>query len=666
MEPLENSISILIIEDNPGDQVLLESHLENTNLSVGQITIAETIAEGINFLKQKPFSLIFLDFFLPDSNGLESYTELTKINSKVPVIILSGLSDTALSLKAISIGAQDFLIKGEYTRQSLEKAVMYSIERKKNIELLKENNERYDIISKATHDIIWDWNLVNDKVKWIGQGIKNYVAPSTDLESIPADFWVSGLHPDERKRIVDSLYRSIATGESSWESDYRFLRADGNYAHINSRAYVIKNEEQKAIRMIGSMQDITDRKNVELEIQKARIEAELARKTQEQFLANMSHEIRTPMNGVIGMTQLLAGTELNKDQQEYVATINESATNLMVIINDILDLTKIVAGKITLAKSNYVIRDLVSNCNKINQFRADEKRITLTSNIDDKIPAVLNGDPVRLNQVLINLVGNAIKFTEVGEVNVHVKLLQENETAVTLEFAVADTGIGIAEDKVDSVFERFIQVSGESTRKYGGTGLGLTITKQLIELQGGTIHIKSTVGKGSVFTFYLTIQKGKAEKAETKLAQKEQSHKLTGVNVLLVEDNIINQKVAAKILTNLEASVEVARHGREAIDFLKNKHYDIILMDIQMPEMDGYEATKIIREQMGSAIGSIPIIAMTASALIADREKCLIAGMNDFIAKPFQAKELYEKILGQLSTATSLGLHAKPVAAMVA
>ncbi len=666
MEPLENSISILIIEDNPGDQVLLESHLENTNLSVGQIAIAETIAEGISFLKQKPFSLIFLDFFLPDSNGLESYTELTKINSKVPVIILSGLSDTALSLKAISLGAQDFLIKGEYTRHSLEKAVRYSIERKKNIELLKENNERYDIISKATNDIIWDWDLVNDNVKWIGQGLKNYVAQTSDLDEIPANFWVRGLHPDEKKRIVDSLYRAIASGENSWESDYRFLRADGNYAHINSRGYVIKNEEHKAIRMIGSMQDITERKNAELEIQKARIEAELARKTQEQFLANMSHEIRTPMNGVIGMTQLLAGTELNKDQQEYVATINESAANLMVIINDILDLTKIVAGKITLAKSNYVIRDLVSNCNKINQFRADEKRITLTSNIDERIPAVLTGDPVRLNQVLINLVGNAIKFTEEGEVNVQVNLLRENETAVTLEFAVADTGIGIAEDKVDSVFERFIQVSGESTRKYGGTGLGLTITKQLIELQGGTIHVKSTVDKGSVFTFYLTIQKGKAEKPETKLIQKEQSHKLTGVNVLLVEDNIINQKVAAKILTNLEASVEVARHGREAINFLKTKHYDIILMDIQMPEMDGYEATKIIREQMGSAIGGIPIIAMTASALIADREKCLMAGMNDFIAKPFQAKELYEKILGQLSTATSLGLHAKPVAAMVA
>ncbi len=648
MEPLENSISILIIEDNPGDQVLLESHLENTHLSIEKITVAETIAEGINYLRKEPFSLIFLDFFLPDSNGLESYTELTKINPKIPVIILSGLSDTELSLKAISLGAQDFLIKGEYSRHSLEKAVRYSIERKKNIELLKENNERYDIISKATNDIIWDWDLVNDKVKWIGQGLKNYLSQNTEFEEIPYDFWRNGLHPEERKKIVDGLYHAIASGEISWDSDYRFLRADGDYAHINSRAYVIKNEDQKAIRMIGSMQDITDRKNAELEMQKARIEAESARKTQEQFLANMSHEIRTPMNGVIGMTQLLAGTGLNKDQQEYVATINESANNLMVIINDILDLTKIVAGKITLAKTNYVLRDLVSNCIKINQFRADEKRIKLTSNIDEKIPAVLTGDPVRLNQVLINLVGNAIKFTEEGVVNVNVKLLEENELAVKLEFAISDTGIGIAEDKVESVFERFIQVCGESTRKYGGTGLGLTITKQLIELQGGTIHVKSAVGKGSVFTFQLTIKKGKSEKREVQPTPTEQSYLLTGVTVLLAEDNVINQKVAAKILSKIGALVDVAKHGREAIELLKIKQYDIILMDIQMPEMDGYEATKIIRDQMGAATGSIPIIAMTASALITDREKCIMAGMNDFIAKPFQAKELYEKIAAQL------------------
>ena len=655
MELLENSISILIIEDNPGDQLLLETHLENTNLSIAKVSMASTIAEGISYLRQEPFSLIFLDFFLADSNGLESYIELAKINSKVPVIILSGLSDTALSLKAISLGAQDFLLKGAYDWQSLEKSVWYSIERKKNIELLKENNERYDIISKATNDIIWDWDLITDKVKWIGQGLKNYLPLDMAPEDIPYDFWVNGLHPDERKKVVDSLYRTIAEGENSWESDYRFLRNDTTYAHINTRGYVIKNEEQKAIRMIGSMQDITDRKNAEIETKKARFEAEEARKTQEQFLANMSHEIRTPMNGILGMTHLLAVTEMSKDQKEYVDTIKESAANLMVIINDILDLTKIVAGKITLVKTDYVLSDLISNSIKINQYRADEKGILLKCGIDKNIHPVLSGDPGRLNQVLINLIGNAVKFTDHGEVNVNIRLLEEDELSVTLEFSVTDTGIGIAADKVESVFERFTQVSADSTRKYGGTGLGLTITRQLIELQGGSIHAKSTRGQGSIFTFYLTIQKGKLQpNPEHRLTTKEQLHSLTGINILLVEDNIINQKVANRSLTNQGAVVNVANHGKEALELLIMNRYDIILMDIQMPEMDGYEATKIIRTEMSEAISRTPIIAMTASALIADREKCLLAGMNDYITKPFLATELYEKILLQLEKSTTV------------
>ena len=648
MESLNSGISILIIEDNPGDQILLEAYLGNTSLSIEKITMAATIAEGIEYLRSEAFSLIFLDFFLPDSNGLESYIELSKINSAIPVIILSGLSDTALSLKAITLGAQDFLLKGAYNPQSLEKAVWYSIERKKNLELIKERNERYDTISKATNDIIWDWDLKANKVKWIGQGLKNYL-PHNKSEIIPQTFWADGLHPDERTKVTQSITHTIKSGENSWESDYRFRKNDGTYAYINSRGYVIKDEDQKSIRMIGSMQDITDRKNAELETIKARNEAEEARKTQEQFLANMSHEIRTPMNGVIGMTQLLSQTYLNNDQLEYVKTIKESADNLMVIINDILDLTKIVSGKMTLEKVDYTFSDLVVNLINLNKFRAIEKGISLKYHIDKNIPSILCGDPGRLNQVLINLVGNAIKFTEEGEVSINVRLVNENETAVHLEFSVSDTGIGIAEDKVDSVFERFIQACADSTRKYGGTGLGLTITRQLIELQGGSIHVRSKHGEGSVFTFSLPVQKSTMLSTPTVAPViNEYSGDINGLNILLVEDNFINQKVAMRFLTIGNAKVDIANHGKEAIELIRENKYDIVLMDLQMPEMDGYEATRIIRNELEAAVNSIPIIAMTASALITDREKCLLAGMNDYIAKPFLAKELYEKIALQL------------------
>ncbi len=652
MELVEKSISILIIEDNPGDQVLLRAHLENTHLPVTDIILASSIGEGIQFLQQQNFSVIFLDFFLPDSTGLDAYLKIAKINATTPVIILSGLSDTALALKAISMGAQDFILKGEYNEQTLEKSVRYSIERKKNIELLKENNERYDIISKATNDIIWDWNLTTNKVKWIGLGLKNYLPLNTEITDIPDNFWSKGLHPDERRDVIKSLFAAIEKKDHSWECDYRFLKNDGMYAHINSRGYLLENDTDKTTRIIGSIQDITERKNAEIETQKARIEAEEARKTQEQFLANMSHEIRTPMNGVIGMTQLLAATSLDKDQQEFVATIQQSSTNLMAIINDILDLTKIVAGKMTLVQKDYVITDLVNNCIRINQYRADEKGILLHCNIDKKIQPVLCGDPYRLNQVILNLVSNAIKFTHQGEVNVHINLLEETAANVTVEFIVADTGIGIAEDKVESVFERFTQVSDNNTRKYGGTGLGLTITKQLIQLLGGTIYVKSKQHYGSTFTFYLTILKSQLPGFQTKTGSIEYSdlqNSLNGIRILLVEDNLINQKVAAKLLTNQGAIIEVANHGKEAIELLKRIKTDIILMDLQMPEMDGYEATRIIRNEMGEEIRNLPIIAMTASALISDQKKCLYAGMNDYIAKPYQAPELYKKILSQLT-----------------
>jgi signal transduction histidine kinase/DNA-binding response OmpR family regulator len=649
MDESQNNISILVIEDNPADQDLLTENLKSTNLIIKDIKIADRLADAITLLKQQSFSLIFLDFYLPDSSGMESFTVLAKENSKIPVIILSGLSDTELSLKAIALGAQDFLIKGEYTEQSLEKAVRYSIERKKNLEIIEENNERHDTISKATNDIIWDWNLTTNKVLWTGQGLKSYLPGTVSEKDIPNSFWANGLHPDERKKIVDSLKKVITSQDSSWQSDHRFMRKDGTYAHMNTRGYVTFNDAQKPVRIIGSMQDITERKNAELEMMQAKLEADEARKSQEQFLANMSHEIRTPMNGIIGMAQLITGTTLSVEQKEYVETIKESAGNLLVIINDILDFTKIVAGKVLLEKIDYVFKDVVNNCIKITNFRAEEKGILLTSNIDKNIHRVLCGDPVRLNQILINLIGNAIKFTEKGEVKVNVKLLEENETDVKLEFSVQDTGIGIAEENLKSVFESFTQESSSTTRKYGGTGLGLTITKQLIELQGGDISVSSELGVGSTFLFFLSIKKGSTHIASENKNDNKQSHAFSDVRILLVEDNLINQKVASYTLTKQGAKVEIANHGKEAMQMLEKTKYDVILMDIQMPEMDGFETTRHIRNSIQESISKTPIIAMTASALVSERAKCLASGMNDYISKPFQAKELYEKISSQLN-----------------
>ncbi|MEO7531469.1 MAG: response regulator [Sediminibacterium sp.] len=389
------------------------------------------------------------------------------------------------------------------------------------------------------------------------------------------------------------------------------------------------------------------RKKAENDMIIAKLEAEEAKKTQELFLANMSHEIRTPINGVMGMVQLVATTELTEEQKEYMGMITESASNLLVIINDILDLTKIKVGKISLESVRYSVRHSVKSLIKLFGFKASQTDIKLNCSIAPEIPEFLMGDPVRLNQVLTNLVNNAIKFTPKGEVNVIVNLLEEDDTSVTLSFVVQDTGIGIAEDKIEGIFESFTQASTDTTRKFGGTGLGLTISKQLIELQGGNITVSSKPNEGSSFIFSLSFKKV----AENHIAETSHEGVPSGMDqlkILLAEDNLINQKVASKLLSKQGAEVDIANNGTEVLTMLTQKPYDIILMDINMPEMDGFEATKNIR-QTESYFQSIPIIALTASAFESEKDKCMKLGMNDYMSKPFKAEELFAKIREHLS-----------------
>ncbi len=260
------NISILIIEDNPGDQILLQEDLKTSQTFNPEFTVVGTLAEAFVLLRHLHFSLIFLDLFLPDSTGLESFTKLVKINSKIPIIIFSGLADTNISLKAISLGAQDFLIKGDYSNKLLEKTVLYSIERKRNLEMIEQSNEQLNTISKATNDLIWDWNLITDEVLWRGKGLEDHLPDNIISKVIPHNFWVTNLHPDERQKVINYIYTNIEKGVGSWETDHRFKRQNGTYAYFHTRGYLIKNEEEKPVRMIGSMQDISERKIAEQQV----------------------------------------------------------------------------------------------------------------------------------------------------------------------------------------------------------------------------------------------------------------------------------------------------------------------------------------------------------------------------------------------------------------
>ncbi len=378
----------------------------------------------------------------------------------------------------------------------------------------------------------------------------------------------------------------------------------------------------------------------------AKDRAEQSEKFKQQFLSNMSHEIRTPLNAIKGMTLMLLKEKLEENQQKNLEIIRKSTDNLIVIINDILDLSKIQAGKLELEKIDFSIQETIQNVYELLKFKADEKHLDFLIVFSDNLPEAVIGDPVRLGQILMNLAGNSLKFTEAGSVTVAANVLLKEADSATIEFSISDTGIGMTPEQLEKIFESFSQASNETHRKFGGTGLGLTISKSLVELMNGNLCVKSVYGQGTTFYFSVEFIIGDKTKIETHLNSNIEVPVIKNISILLFEDNLFNQIAAEQILkSSIEGlNLEIADNGLIGFEKLQQKDYDIVLMDIQMPELDGYQATQKIRSELEGSRKNIPIIAMTANAIKEETMNCIAVGMDDFITKPFEPNNLLIKI----------------------
>jgi signal transduction histidine kinase/ActR/RegA family two-component response regulator len=433
--------------------------------------------------------------------------------------------------------------------------------------------------------------------------------------------------------MVMAVYRMYKSSTAELELSYK------NEALIDDLTAATSNLE----KLNDNLKDeIQHGKQIEAELKEARDRAEKMSQAKGEFLANMSHEIRTPMNGVIGTLQLLEDTELSQDQHEFVNTAHKSADALLAILNDILDLSKIEAGKLSFENIPFDFRQIIKDIVVLHSLKSEQQGVSLKQEIDESLPDTLIGDPTRLRQVIVNLVSNALKFTRQGEVKISVEVLQSNNESVDVKVTVSDSGIGIAQTALDTLFNAFTQADGSTTRKYGGTGLGLAIVSQLVEMMDGSLGVESEEGEGSSFWFIANYPCTDEACVSAEKTAKQSGKVMLNAKVLLVEDNPINQMVAQKMLEKFGLKATLADNGVEALKLLKEQIFDLVLMDCQMPEMDGFDATREIRKLDIKTLYEkrLPVVAMTANVMSGDRERCLEVGMDDYIGKPVQRDQL--------------------------
>jgi PAS domain S-box-containing protein len=579
---------------------------------------AEILTEELNIQLRAPDEALIAKARLGTTDTNE-WTYITKDGTRITV----ELSLTPLTNNEKEITGYVGIAKDITAKKIWERKIMLSEERHRGF---FEHSQGL----MCTHDLKGRFLTVNPAgAQLLGYTAEEYLQ-KTLFDLVPAEY-----------ADVVRMYLKQIKEQGYFKGLMKVQHRDGSFRtwmYNNILSELMDGEKY----VIGNAVDMTERILMEKELIKAKVHAEQNAYAKDVFLANMSHEIRTPMNAIVGFANLLKDTSLDEEQAEYLSYITTSTENLLGIINDILDISKIESGHIVIEEVPFSVKDIVRTVRSILKNKAHEKDLEIDCSVDETIPTTLLGDPTRLNQILLNLANNAVKFTTSGSVNIIVEQSISTDAESTILFKIADTGIGIPKEKIDMIFDRFTQANSDTTRKYGGTGLGLSISKSLVELQNGELSVESVPDQGSTFAFTITYKKVKEEINKNKNGNNGLLISAKKAHLLLVEDNILNQKLALRVLEKFGFTSDLAQNGRIATEKVRDNKYDLILMDLQMPEMDGYQATSFIRQELKN---STPIMAMTAHSLVGEKDKCIEIGMNDYITKPFNQRELFEKII---------------------
>ena len=508
-------------------------------------------------------------------------------------------------------------------------------------------NERLSLATSVAAIGVWEWDVANSAMTWDDTMVQIYGFPLS--KESPYEQWKAAVFPEDLPAAEGALQK-VMQEKGRATVDFRITRPDGKLRHLSAAEGVVLDDDGNVSRIIGVNIDVTNRKMAEADLQRAKDEAEAANRAKSEFLANMSHEIRTPMNGIMGMTELVLDTELDSEQREYLNLAKMSAESLLSLINDILDYSKIEAGKLEIDAIDFDLGDCLGDTMKTLSLRAHQKGLELAFEIEPNVPDALLGDPGRVRQIILNLVGNAIKFTGQGEVVLSVQLLTHVKDELQLRFTVADTGIGISPDKQSAIFEAFKQADGSMTRKYGGTGLGLTISSRLVELMGGKIWVESELGEGSHFHFTANF---KVQKLASRTIVPRDPTTLRDMRVLVVDDNATNRQILVKMLETWRMAPAVADSGAKAMVTLTEakglgRAFPLILLDAQMPEMDGFALAEYIKRH--PSFRAATIMMLSSAGQRGDAMRCRELGVAAYLTKPIRQSELMDAILSALGT----------------